>query len=100
MTIPLKQVIQAIEEASEVFTSFWDKKTGKTVYLSDPLMTDLTEEEKAKTTNAPDWLCEYCGAYNRSDRSVCSKCGGDRSDSLHNYGRLHKLTGMLFGRKK
>ena len=41
MTIPLKQVIQAIEEASEVFTSFWDAKTGKTVYLADPLMVDM-----------------------------------------------------------
>ena len=47
MTIPLKQVIQAIEEASEVFTSFWDTKTGKTVYLANPLMTDLTEDDKA-----------------------------------------------------
>ena len=52
MTIPLKQVIQAIEEANEVFTSFWDTKTGKTVYLSDPLMTDLTEEEKARSTGS------------------------------------------------
>ncbi len=47
MTIPLKQVIQAIEEANEVFTSFWDTKTGNTVYISDPLMTDMTEEEEA-----------------------------------------------------
>lgn len=47
MTIPLKQVIQAIEEANEVFTSFWDAKTGKTVYLADPLVTDMTEEDKA-----------------------------------------------------
>ena len=47
MTIPLKQVIQAIEEANEVFTSFWNAKTGKTVYLADPLMTDMTEEDKA-----------------------------------------------------
>ena len=31
MTIPLKPVIQAIKEANEVFTSFWDKKTGKTI---------------------------------------------------------------------
>ena len=31
MTIPLKQVIQAIGEANEVFTSFWDTKTGKTI---------------------------------------------------------------------
>ena len=47
MAIPLKQVIQAIEEASEVFTSFWDTKTGKTVYLADPLMVGMTEEDKA-----------------------------------------------------
>lgn len=54
MTIPLKQVIQAIEEASEVFTSFWDKKTGKTVYLADPLMTDMTEEDKALASAIED----------------------------------------------
>lgn len=36
MTIPLKQVIQAIEEADEVFTNFLDTKTGETVYLADP----------------------------------------------------------------
>jgi len=36
MTIPLKQVIQAIEESDEVFTSFLDTKTGETVYLADP----------------------------------------------------------------
>ena len=74
MTIPLKQVIQAIEEASEVFTIFWDKKTGKTVYLADPLTTDMTEEDEvlaAEMENTPErqmslrqtfqqegWLCE------------------------------------------
>ena len=60
MTIPLKQVIQAIEEANEVFTSFWDTKTGKTVYLSDPLMTDLTEEERARSTGSNS-LCAITG---------------------------------------
>ena len=74
MTIQLKQVIQAIEEASEVFTIFWDKKAGKTVYLADPLTPDMTEEEKAlaaEMENTPErqmslrqtfqqegWLCE------------------------------------------
>ena len=74
MTIPLKQVIQAIEEASEVFTIFWDKKTGKTVYLADPLTTDMTAEDEAlaaEMENTPErqmslrqtfqqegWLCE------------------------------------------
>jgi len=28
----IKQVIQASKEANEVFTSFWDTKTGKTAY--------------------------------------------------------------------
>ena len=62
MTTPLKQVIQAIEEASEVFTSFWDTKTGKTVYLADPLMTDMTEEDKAlaaEMENTPEELFGY-----------------------------------------
>lgn len=58
----------------------------------------LTAEEKAKTTDAPDWLCEYCGSYNRSDRTNCDQCGSEKSSSRHNYGRLHKLTGKLFGR--
>ena len=66
MTIPLKQVIQAIEEANEVFTSFWDTKTGKTVYLSDPLMTDLTEEEKAlaaEMENTPERFLRFPTKY-------------------------------------
>ena len=66
MTIPLKQVIQAIEEASEVFTSFWDKKTGKTVYLADPLMTDMTEEDKAlaaEMENTPERFLRFPTKY-------------------------------------
>ena len=62
MTIPLKQVIQAIEEASEVFTSFWDTKTGKTVYLADSLMKDLTEEDKAlapEMENTPERFLRF-----------------------------------------
>ena len=54
MMISLKQVIQAIEEANEVFTSFWDTKTGKTAYLADPLMTDMTEEDKALASAIED----------------------------------------------
>ena len=62
MTIPLKQVIQATEEANEVFTSFWDKKTGKTVYLADPLMTDMTEEDEAlaaEMENTPERFLRF-----------------------------------------
>lgn len=66
MTIPLKQVIQAIEEASEVFTSFWDKKTGKTVYLADPLMTDMTAEDEAlvaEMENTPERFLRFPTKY-------------------------------------
>ena len=61
MTIPLKQVIQAIEEANEVFTSFWDAKTGKTVYLADPLMTDMAVEDKP-VLSAKAAVCPICSS--------------------------------------
>ena len=66
MTIPLKQVIQAIEEANEVFTSFWDAKIGKTVYLADPVMTDMTEEDKAlaaEMENTPERFLRFPTKY-------------------------------------
>ena len=61
MTIPLKQVIQAIEEANEVFTSFWDAKIGKTVYLADPVMTDMAVEDKP-VLSAKAAGCPICSA--------------------------------------
>ena len=33
-------------------------------YLPDDLeAATLTREEEAKTTNEPDWLCDYCDTY-------------------------------------
>lgn len=55
MTIRLQQVIQAIEEADDVFTSFWDTKTGETVYLADSLMTgEMDETLAAEIERAPE----------------------------------------------
>ena len=62
----IKQVIQAIEEANEVFTSFWDTKTGKTVYLADPLTTDMTEEDEAlaaEMENTPERFLRFPTKY-------------------------------------
>lgn len=59
----------------------------------------LTQAEKEKTSDAPDWLCEYCGSYNRSDVGSCSKCGAGKEEAKTNYGMLHKLTGRLFVKK-
>ena len=91
---------KAIKARYDACTSCGKPRGVETMfYLPDDLAAaTLTEEEKAKTTDAPDWLCEYCGSYNRSDCSCCTKCGSDKSSSKHNYGRLHKLTGKLFGR--
>lgn len=67
-------------------------------YLPEDLdAATLTREEKDKTSNAPDWLCYYCGSYNRSDVFCCPKCGADKRESKTHYGMLHKLTGKLFG---
>ncbi len=83
-------------------TSCGRAKGKETVfYLPDDLdAATLTQEEKEKTTNEPDWLCEYCGAYNKSTATCCEKCAGDRTAAKFNYGMLHQLTGKLFGKKK
>ncbi len=53
----------------------------------------LTKEEAEQTTNAPDWLCAYCGSYNRSDAPFCKKCGASQEESTGDYGSFHRLTG-------
>ena len=45
MKIKLKQVIDAIETANEVFTYFYDIQTGETIYLQDELITGEHNEE-------------------------------------------------------
>ena len=45
MTISLKQVYQALEEASEAYTLFYDTKTGQTVYLPDVFIAGERNEE-------------------------------------------------------
>ena len=64
MKIKLQQVIQAIEEADDVFTSFLDTKTGKTVYLADPLMTGETDETlAAEMENTPERFLRFPTKY-------------------------------------
>lgn len=44
MIIKLKQVIDAIESASEAHTAFYDTQTGETVYLPDGSITGERDE--------------------------------------------------------
>ena len=42
--IELAQVIQAVEAADDAFTYFYDRQTGETVCLPDPLITGLEDK--------------------------------------------------------
>ncbi len=52
----------------------------------------LTSEEAAQTSDAPDWLCKYCGSLNRSDETVCRGCSADRAEATDDYATLHTQT--------
>ena len=45
MTIPLQQVIEAIEMACDSYTEFYDRETGETASLPDPVQTGEADEE-------------------------------------------------------
>jgi hypothetical protein len=62
-------------------------------YLPDDIeAATLTKEEASKTTNEPDWLCDYCDSYNRSDACRCKKCGAPRESSVNNYATLNSYS--------
>ena len=46
MKINLQQVIDAIEEADDNWTGFYDSQTGETVWLGDTLLTGESYEEQ------------------------------------------------------
>lgn len=59
---------------------------------SDIESATLTQEQKEKTTNEPDWLCDYCDSYNRSDVAICKKCGAPRKSARYDYATLNSET--------
>lgn len=44
-------------------------------YLNKNNMRYLSDEERKKVSNGPDWFCPYCQSYNRSDATICAECG-------------------------
>lgn len=32
-----------------------------------------------------DWVCAYCGSYNRYNKTVCKNCGAAKADAKHDY---------------
>ena len=64
MTIKLEQVIEAIEMSDDFFTSFWDTKTGETVYSADPLLNGETDEVlAAEIENDPKRFLRFPTKY-------------------------------------
>ena len=64
MTIKLDQVIEAIECADDIFSSFWDAQTGETVYLADPVLNgEMDEDLAAEIENNPERFLRFPAKY-------------------------------------
>ena len=64
MTISLKQVYQAVEEASEAYTFFYDTQTGQTVYLPDVFIAgERNEELEEQLENEPERFLRFPTQY-------------------------------------
>ena len=71
MKIKLQVVIDAIEEATETYTSFYDTKTKETVYLPDAFMTGETNEELLELIeNEPDRFLRFPTKYDIHEYSI------------------------------
>ena len=71
MTIKLEQVIEAIETADDIFTSFWNTKTGELVFLADPLLNGETDEVlAAEIENNPERFLRLPTKYEIHDYGI------------------------------
>lgn len=60
---------------------------GKNVkYYLKPEKKNYLDSETAKDYgNGADWVCAYCGSYNRYNNDVCKNCGSQKADALEDY---------------
>lgn len=71
MKIKLQVVINAIEEATESHTSFYDTKTNETVYLPDAFVTGETDEELLELLERePDRFLRFPTKYDIHEYSI------------------------------
>lgn len=69
--IELAQVIQAVEAASDAFAYFYDRQTGETVCLPDPLITGLEDEPLAELLeNSPGRFLPFPTRYEIHDYRI------------------------------
>lgn len=72
MTINLKQVIDAVESANEVYTAFYDTHTSKTVYLPDESITGERDEalEELIENSPGDQFLRFPSKYDIHEYSI------------------------------
>ena len=71
MTILLKQVMDAIEMACDSRTEFYDRKTGETVLLPDPIWTGESDEElKELLESEPDRFLRFPTKFEIHEYSI------------------------------
>ena len=54
-------------------------------YLKPRKKTYLDPETAKDYGKSPNWVCAYCGGYNRYNSSVCENCGANKGSSEENY---------------
>ena len=71
MTILLKQVIDGIEMACDAYTEFYDRKTGETVSLPDPIWTGESDEELEELLDSePDRFLRFPTKFEIHEYSI------------------------------
>ena len=69
--IELAQVIQAVEAAGDAFAYFYDRQTGETVCLPDPLITGLEDEPLVELLeNSPGRFLPFPTRYEIHDYHI------------------------------
>lgn len=55
---------------------------------TDPSDYKEVDTTKVKVSEQPDWLCAYCGSYNKAETDGCKGCGAARTESKADYRRI------------
>ena len=105
MKIKLKLVVQAIEEASEAYTLFYDTQEGKTVCLPDEFVTgerdtmleDLIENNRSRFLRFPDKfeIHEYRIMEQYIDWLPCGRAKTELASAICGKGAFRRFKATL-----
>ncbi|MDO4623449.1 MAG: hypothetical protein Q4B22_10900 [Eubacteriales bacterium] len=61
------------------------KQDENTVFYMGSKKNYLSEEKAQDYGNGADWLCSYCGSFNRYNEKECTTCGAPREEQKSDY---------------